>query len=350
MQPDVIGVIEAVYHWELGVTEWMQGIVGAVRPLLDEGAGLFGMAYDASQPGRFRVEALVTAGCPAAFTAQLGAAYEAIDEGLVRRSFLAPIPSCPGSAFAGWRESPLYKLASGFGVEDGVGINGRDAGGTGCVLVGLRTAQVRGRSRYDRLFKQVAAHLASGRRLRGRLASSVPIDNVEAAEAVVAPSGRVEHAVGAATERKALASLSAAALAIDRARSNLRQRAPDEALDLWRGLVGARWTLVDRFERDGHRYFLARENQMATRGLGLLTPRERQVVACGALGRSTKEIAYELGISDSTVRVLLLRAQRKLSAKGRADLLGRFGRSAIVDAESDEVVAAPSETNDKTDG
>ena len=40
-----------------------------------------------------------------------------------------------------------------------------------------------------------------------------------------------------------------------------------------------------------------------------------------ALGHSTKVIAYELGISDSTVRVLLRRVRNKLSVSTRAELL-----------------------------
>jgi DNA-binding NarL/FixJ family response regulator len=42
-----------------------------------------------------------------------------------------------------------------------------------------------------------------------------------------------------------------------------------------------------------------------------LAPRERQVVAAAAAGPANKLIAYELGLSDSTVRVLLSGAAKK---------------------------------------
>jgi DNA-binding NarL/FixJ family response regulator len=52
-----------------------------------------------------------------------------------------------------------------------------------------------------------------------------------------------------------------------------------------------------------------------------LTPRERQVAEFAAIGHSNKEIAYELGVSASTVGVLLMRAASKLGVASPADLV-----------------------------
>jgi DNA-binding NarL/FixJ family response regulator len=46
--------------------------------------------------------------------------------------------------------------------------------------------------------------------------------------------------------------------------------------------------------------------------LPALTPRERQIVDAVRGGQTHKEIAFDLGISDATVRVLYARAMRKL--------------------------------------
>ena len=46
-----------------------------------------------------------------------------------------------------------------------------------------------------------------------------------------------------------------------------------------------------------------------------LTPRERQILDCVLGGRTHKEVAYDLGVSSATVRVLYSRAMKKL---GRA--------------------------------
>jgi DNA-binding CsgD family transcriptional regulator len=52
-----------------------------------------------------------------------------------------------------------------------------------------------------------------------------------------------------------------------------------------------------------------------------LTDRERQVVLCAIRGFTNKEIAYELGLADSTVRVLMARAASKFGAHSRKELL-----------------------------
>jgi DNA-binding NarL/FixJ family response regulator len=88
----------------------------------------------------------------------------------------------------------------------------------------------------------------------------------------------------------------------------------------WTGLVAARWTVVEHFESDGQRYLLARRNDPAVHGLSVLTERERQVASFAVLGHSSKLIAYELGLADSTVRVLLHRACRKLGVQAPARL------------------------------
>jgi DNA-binding CsgD family transcriptional regulator len=75
---------------------------------------------------------------------------------------------------------------------------------------------------------------------------------------------------------------------------------------------------------------LARENASHVASPADLSARERQVLASAALGRSNKEIAYELGIAHSTVRVLLCRAAQKLRAGTREELISRFEAMADV--------------------
>jgi DNA-binding NarL/FixJ family response regulator len=93
--------------------------------------------------------------------------------------------------------------------------------------------------------------------------------------------------------------------------------------------VEARWTLVDAYERDGKRFIVARENEAEVGGLASLSNRERQIVAFLALGSTTKEIAYQLGISDSTTRVLLSRATTKLRVRSRQELIDLVTREAL---------------------
>jgi DNA-binding CsgD family transcriptional regulator len=162
---------------------------------------------------------------------------------------------------------------------------------------------------------RVAEHIA-GQRLSGERPATP--------EAVLDPDGRLVHAEAAAKSEDAREHLSGAVQARERARGKLRRVDPDLAIAEWKGLVAARWTLVDQFDSDGRRYLLARKNDPETSGLGSLTERERCAVGYAAQGYTNKVIAYEMGIAASTVSVLLLRAARRLGAGSRAELIRAF--------------------------
>ena len=87
------------------------------------------------------------------------------------------------------------------------------------------------------------------------------------------------------------------------------------------GLCGE-WDVLADFQVGGRRYVVATE---AARGLRpsarILTEAERSVVAAAATGASTKEIAHTLGLVDTTVRVLLMRAARRYRVRTRQELV-----------------------------
>ena len=85
---------------------------------------------------------------------------------------------------------------------------------------------------------------------------------------------------------------------------------------------GAQWSILDHHEHDGRRYIVAVETTRV--GLAALSFREREVVAAAAAGQSNKIIAYDLSLSDSTVRVLLSRAAQKLGVKRRRELVAVY--------------------------
>lgn len=51
--------------------------------------------------------------------------------------------------------------------------------------------------------------------------------------------------------------------------------------------------------------------------VGPLSPREGQIIGLIDGGMTSKEVAFELGVSDATVRVLIARALRKLGRPRR---------------------------------
>jgi DNA-binding CsgD family transcriptional regulator len=207
----------------------------------------------------------------------------------------------------------------------------RDAGTVGEDVLALRvnathesglifTTPVDGafRIRHRQLWTRFAAHVGAALRLRQSAAAGGP----DSAVAILSPRGRLEDGTpGAVAARDDLAR---AAKDMDRARGKLRRIDPDEASALWRALVRGEWSLVEWFDHDGKRFLLAQANAVPVAGRKALTRREREVVACAAMGHSNKLIAYDLGLSTGTVAVLLTRAAKKLGVSGRVALIRAF--------------------------
>jgi DNA-binding NarL/FixJ family response regulator len=201
--------------------------------------------------------------------------------------------------------------------------------GTGeCVIFSALLRERRKPTALERKrWPQVAAHLGAGLRLRTKLRelalSALPVD------AVLDPHGRMHDGYGPATERDSREKLREAVQRIEQARTNAGRNEPDTALDNWEALVDGRWSLVDRFDRDGKRYVIAVTNDPAHPDPRGLTPRERQVAEFAGLGRSAKEVGYSLGVTSSTVTNCTSRIQEKLGLNSQAELVSFFSQSGI---------------------
>jgi FixJ family two-component response regulator len=74
---------------------------------------------------------------------------------------------------------------------------------------------------------------------------------------------------------------------------------------------------------------------------GKLTPREREVFALVVSGLINKEVAWELGVSEKTVKVHRGRVVEKMKARSLPDLVRMAGRLAIpVDSPEQRRVQA----------
>jgi DNA-binding NarL/FixJ family response regulator len=101
----------------------------------------------------------------------------------------------------------------------------------------------------------------------------------------------------------------------------VRSRAdPELALKTWQALADGRWSVVERFDGDGRRHWIARENLPPTIAERRLTDLERRVVGYVAGGHSQKLIAYDLGLSEGTISKQVTSACDKLGL-GRAELV-----------------------------
>lgn len=81
------------------------------------------------------------------------------------------------------------------------------------------------------------------------------------------------------------------------------------------------WRVVEEVAMGGGSYVLLRRVWSPKDGHAALTTREREAARHACAGASNKEIAHQMGISPSTVGVLLSRASRKLGALNRSDLI-----------------------------
>jgi DNA-binding CsgD family transcriptional regulator len=222
---------------------------------------------------------------------------------------------------------PLYRADfEAHGIGDVFAVNAGDPTGLGCML--LFPDRVRKYPpRRLHTWRCLAAHIAAGNRLRRKLERVLQeqLSPTSTAEAVLSRNGRVEHAESAAKGRAARAALQEALVRIERARARLQS--PEEATELWSGLVSGRWSIVETFDRDGKEYYLAHRNDPELAPERALTQRERQVLAYANLGQSNKLIAYSLGLSPSSVATLLTRARRKLGAEAVRRLVRPSGQA-----------------------
>ncbi len=330
MKPDWVGILESTYRVELADEPWMTGIMNAIRPWVDEGLGVAGIVYRVTPEGRLsHGPSHLTEQCSSELRNLVNSGLGGLDPEFVRQSYLS-LRVGMSSEVPGWRETDTFKHARSVGVTDALGINGMNPGGTGCAVLAFRSEISSLPACQRERFARVAVHLATAHRLRARLGLAPGADPTSNAEAILDPGGAVKHASGAAKLRPARDALREAVASVECARGKMRFRDPDAAFESWKGLVAGRWTLVDHFERGGQRYFLARENEPRVPEPAVLSRRERQVLAYAAMGQSNKEIAYELGIAHSTVKVLLFRARTKLRAKSRDELLQAFAKREAV--------------------
>jgi DNA-binding CsgD family transcriptional regulator len=229
-------------------------------------------------------------------------------------------------AFRGWEA--FDRNFGAIGERDAIGVIARDGGPWG-VCLSAGTAHRREVTRAQAApWERIAAHVHAALRLRFRLHGAPQLGESKGRvelrtfiDAVVSPSGKVEHAEPAA--QPFAESLKHAALAIDRARARQRREDPEGALEAWRALVEGEWSLVETFESDGRRYLLARRNPPDAARAPLLTDRERRVIGLRARSHGVKLIAYEMGLSPASVSRALGSGVRKLGLASVADLVRR---------------------------
>lgn len=214
-------------------------------------------------------------------------------------------------------------------VRDALEIFAQDGEGYALNLVAPARGRVHPSPRVRGIWKRVGLHMASGLRLRRRMAQIR-----QTHDAVFAPDGKLVHAEGALRDdRRSRDVLSGAVRSMEKARTSAERANPEGALALWKGLVDGTWSLVDSWPSGGRRYIAAYSNAPAVKDPRGLTPQERVALRYVSLCASNKEIAFALGLSESTVAAAVSNVLRKLQCRRRSDLLAFADVERAVHAE-----------------
>lgn len=329
----VIDVVEAAYDIDVPPADWLPNVLAAGAPLFDLGMGCYATISCGRSPegvpivtqlcnsaGAEDVAMSVMAAAKEAGPAEVSSASHAVQGTVYLLSdHLERFPEA------------YERITRHAGCKDILSVTAVDPDTCGA-HIGMPSVE---RLSFDRglrdFWRMLGIHIAAGHRLRRNVgqvgdAAGVPMTEIPLdADALIDPSRfLIAHASRDARSPNAARKLRDAARMVDRARGPLRQRNPEEALRLWRGLVRGRWTLVDWFDSDGRRFVLAKSNAPSIRDPRGLSEREAQVATFAGQGETSKIIGYRLGLSPSYVSRLLRDAMRKLGVKTQAQLVERL--------------------------
>lgn len=317
----ILDCLAAGYRLDLDDASYVRHLLEQAEPVLDRGRGIIAYTYDARDRLRpvidhFAVSKRFDPSWLPAFYAAVEAAGHKGPPHPTGFEAWKHLRCGQGSAVPKMRPFlPLFEHIGG--ARDTFAVNALDAGGQGLWLGAPLPSTAKESAESVTLFTRLAAHLTSAVRLRTK--------GTRSTAAVLSPDGALLHAEENEGVVEAREDLRRATRAFDQARTTKMRGDVELATRRWRPLVLSRWSLLDDFDSDGRRFVVAVDNGPPTRPPRRdLSEREHQILTQAHMGHSTKVIAYELGLSVSTVRVLLHRAARKLGASTRQELIARF--------------------------
>jgi DNA-binding CsgD family transcriptional regulator len=349
LAPDrVLDVIDRAYEVHQPVEPWLRGVTEALRPSMDQGAGLLAFFIDAHDEGQPPIQDPVASGIGEYWRGWFEQMNAMPRELLRYARMLPPLLYKSHFTIAAMANVPAFRMyleqsfranllapprsaeeilakdeAERLPWAECLALHASEPASRAVFVVApceRRARELPSFAELD-LWARVTAHIANASRLQ-QVVTRSEHGRLEGAEAILSPGGRVQHAEGPAAGKAAREVLRDAARRVDRARTKKLRARPDEAMDLWQGLVAGRWSLIDEFDTDGRRFLVARRNDLGA-SAPALSDRERQVAAHVAFGHSNKHIAYQLGVSLSTVSSYVRRLAQKLGSAGRVDLVAR---------------------------
>jgi DNA-binding CsgD family transcriptional regulator len=328
---DYVSIVEACYRQDELDQAWLDGVLTAARPLLDLGGGL-GLSMVQEGPLGRKVTLSQGAGQLANMLQLSWPVVEQLDAETYQQFFYPRQPVVSASTLVAGFAPPVQAAFAGLmkhaGCEDLLGMLGYPGDGWAFALfVAVAPGSVTPALREA--LRRLRIHIEASLRLR--LFGSA--DSV----AVIRPDGKLEHVRAGALAEDLRAAIGAQAASIDQARTREGRADADRALAVWHALVEGRFSLVERIEPDGRRYYHAFENAPHVRTQRAITETEALVLSLSLRGLSGKEVAYSTGLSQARISTALATAAERLGFSRREDLL-RVGASLL---QSDDDVSSP---------
>jgi DNA-binding NarL/FixJ family response regulator len=332
-----IDVVEAAYRVEGTEAEWAERVLDAARPDLDTGCGTYAFTGYDEVPNLAASPVFVQRDLDHAFGARVAELNRDVPSEmleLLRTRFV----TCGGLEQSLGAKSPIMKhfrsVVKPIGIVDGFSMFARDAAGGSVTISAPSRKVVELAPRVRAIWRRVGLHVASGLRLRRRLAAQATVR-----DALLDPSGKVHDAGRAIKDDETARSVLVRAVrAMEQARSANVRTSPDGALMLWQGLVAGTWSLIEHWESDGKRYLAAYRNRPHLRDPRALTATERSILTYLSLGATNKDVVYALGLPAGTVSASVVQIFKKLGVKHRVELavLADPSRMARFDVSIDD--------------
>lgn len=329
-------VTDAAYDFKSNLGSWADGVHAALGPALDLGQGTLVALLVLPEQG-VRIQHLASRGGASKIHHAIVRLSAFLAPGKLRESFFNG--RFLGSSSGHYSDSEVERMqqrSRGLGSRDAAGFCVNDGVDHGLMVVSPTRDTLCLPQQPSATVRRLAQHVSTGLRLQ-RVISGVALDD-PAIEAIFDEAGRPQQALGMARMHDGMERLREAVV--------LRGRMPvpiDESP--WEAVVAGRWSLVDRFDSDGRRFIVAYRNPPGMLDPRRLTPREEGVTTLAAVGRSNKEIGFDLSISESTVATLLTTSLAKLGLASRT-LLPIFWRDlhghawAVTESEASLVALA----------
>ena len=246
--------------------------------------------------GVVRLRAIASKRVPGRIATEFARTFEQLPPDFVRGSLR--MQAITAKSNPRHRSDLVEAYIDAVGAGDLLTVNGWDASGKGVLLSAHLPRPTKLTATEATVLTRVGAHHVSALRLLER--PEEPLARFV--------RGRLDVTPGAELPADALARLARAVVVLRRAAEEEVPRGVGRASPR----VDGEWSVVGRFVDDGAEHLVVRKNPAPSPGREALTARERQIVALLEAGHHMKLVAYELGISYATVRVLAARARRKL--------------------------------------